>query len=355
MNNAKTETDKESPLVRENVSLKSLNTLGVEALAGQFVEIHRTEQLRYLYQNKFFDKYDPIILGGGSNILFLNNPERPVVKVSIAGHSFKEEQDGKVLVTAGAGENWHQLVKKTVEKNLGGIENLALIPGTVGAAPIQNIGAYGVELKDRFHELTAFMMTSGELKTFKADDCKFGYRDSIFKQELKGEAIVCNVTLRLTHEKHSLNLNYKGIADFMDSANISNPGIKDIFSAVVEIRRSKLPDPADYGNAGSFFKNPILDSDSYAHLKKQYPDLPSYQLDDNNFKIPAAWLIDQAGWKGKRIGNVGTYKNQALVIVNHGDATGEEIYKHAKTIQKSVLDMFDVDLQPEVNIVGKRL
>lgn len=355
MNSSKTETDKGSPLVRENVSLKLLNTLGVEALAGRFVEIHHTDQLRYLYQNKFFDKYDPIILGGGSNILFLNNTDRPVVKVSITGHSFKKMEDGTVLVTAGAGENWHQLVKEAVGKNLGGIENLALIPGTVGAAPIQNIGAYGVELKDRFQELTAFMVNSGELKTFKADDCKFGYRDSIFKQELKGEAIVCDVTLRLTKDNHLLNLSYKGIADFLDSSNISNPVIHDIFNAVVAIRRSKLPDPADYGNAGSFFKNPILDLERYTRLKEKYPDLPSYQLDDNEFKIPAAWLIDQAGWKGKRIGNVGTYKNQALVIVNHGDATGEEIYKHAKTIQKSVLDMFNVDLQPEVNIVGKRL
>lgn len=355
MNNTTAKTGKESPLIRENVNLKSLNTLGVEALAGQFVEIHHTDQLRYLYKKKFFDRYDPVILGGGSNILFLNNTESPVVKVSIAGYTFKKLQNGKVLVSAGAGENWHQLVKDTVDKNIGGIENLALIPGTVGAAPIQNIGAYGVELKDCFHELTAFMMKSGELKTFKAEDCNFGYRNSIFKRELKGEAIVCDVTLRLTQDNYSLNLNYKGIAEFLDSANISNPDIHDIFNAVVAIRRSKLPDPSDYGNAGSFFKNPILDSESYARLKKKYPEVPSYKLNENEFKIPAAWLIDQAGWKGRRIGNVGTYKNQALVIVNHGDATGEEIYNHAKTIQKSVLDMFDVDLQPEVNIVGKRL
>lgn len=340
------------PIVHENVNLKPMNTLGVGAVAGKFVEIHHSNQLRLLSDDGFFEQQTPIVLGGGSNLLFINEPKRPVLKMSVMGIDIKWTDDNTVLLQAGAGENWHQLVAYSVEKGLGGIENLALIPGTVGAAPIQNIGAYGVELKDVFHSLTVFEMKTGEFRTFTAAECNFGYRDSIFKHELKERVIVCDVTLRLTKGVHDLKLSYRGLSDHLKSKNISNPSINDVFNSVVDIRRSKLPDPSDIGNAGSFFKNPVVSAQQCDVLLADYPDMPFYKLSDGEYKIPAAWLIEQAGWKGKRVGNVGTYKNQALVIVNHGGATGKEIYNHAQNIQESVRNTFDIDLRPEVNIVG---
>ncbi|WP_340104820.1 UDP-N-acetylmuramate dehydrogenase [Rhodohalobacter sp. 8-1] len=352
MPNAQTKSVSDKPVIRENVNLAPLNTLGVEAVARRFVEIDHPNQLRQLHDDGFFDRQIPIVLGGGSNLLFLNRPDRPVLKMSVSGRDIEAREDGSVLLKAGAGENWHQLVKHSIEKGLGGIENLALIPGTVGAAPIQNIGAYGVELKDVFHNLTAFEIETGKFRTYTAAECNFGYRDSIFKRELKNQVIVCDVTLQLTKNAHDLNVDYKGLNDHLESKKISDPTIKDIFNSVVEIRRAKLPDPSDIGNAGSFFKNPVLSEEQFETLRSNYPEMPSYKVGDDEYKIPAAWLIEKAGWKGKRVGNVGTYKNQALVIVNHGGATGEEIYNHALKIQESVRNTFDIDLRPEVNIVG---
>lgn len=340
------------PAVREDVNLAPMNTLGVEAVARRFVEVQHPNQLKLLFNDGFFRQQTPIILGGGSNLLFINKPERPVLKVSVSGRDRVVREDSSVFLKAGAGENWHQLVTYSVENGLGGIENLALIPGTVGAAPIQNIGAYGVELKDVFHSLTAFEIETGNFSTFTADECNFGYRDSIFKRELKNRVIVCDVTLRLTKNMHNLNLSYKGLSDHLESKNISDPTINDIYNSVVEIRRAKLPDPSDIGNAGSFFKNPVVSEKQFKALQSDYPGMPSYKLGDDEYKIPAGWLIEKAGWKGKRVGNVGTYKNQALVIVNHGGATGQEIYNHAMKIQESVQNTFDIDLSPEVNIVG---
>lgn len=343
------------PVIQNRVNLKSMNTLGVEAHANTFVEIHHIEQLRLLFDDGFFNEQQPIILGGGSNLLFTDEPDQPVVKISVNGKEFEESGNGTILLTAGAGENWHELVTFAVGNGFGGIENLALIPGTVGAAPIQNIGAYGVELKDVFKSLTAFDIRTGEFRSYSTSDCNFGYRDSIFKKELKGRVIVCGVTLQLNKEEiHELNLSYRGLDDWLGSRDVTNPTIKDVYDAVVDIRRSKLPDPSDIGNAGSFFKNPVVSEAICKKLVSDYPEMPHYNIGDNEYKIPAGWLIETAGWKGKRVGNVGTYKNQALVIVNHGGATGEEIYKHALTIQESVRDTFDIDLRPEVNIVGKQ-
>lgn len=343
------------PVIRHDVNLKPMNTLGVEAHAATFVEIRRPDQLRLLFDEGFFENQAPIILGGGSNLLFKGEPGSTVLKISVMDRYVSANDDGTVLLKAGAGENWHDLVTFAVENNLGGIENLALIPGTTGAAPIQNIGAYGVELKEVFHSLTAFDIKTGEFETYSAAACRFGYRDSVFKRELKGKVIVCDVTLQLSREQdHTLNLSYTGLKDSLEEKKIDEPSIKDVYDAVVAIRRSKLPDPSDIGNAGSFFKNPVVSKEIYEILKSDYPELPVYKLEENEYKIPAAWLIETAGWKGKRVGNVGTYKNQALVIVNHGGATGDEIYNHAKTIQQSVQDMFDIDLLPEVNIVGNR-
>lgn len=341
------------PLIRNDVSLKSMNTLGVDVNAGTFIEIRQPEELISLYEAGFFDNHSPFILGGGSNVLFQDEPDQPVLKMSISGRETIGDKDSTVLLKAGAGENWHKLVEFAVDNALGGIENLALIPGTTGAAPIQNIGAYGVELKDVFEKLTVFDISSGDFKTYSSSECQFGYRDSVFKHELKGRVIVCDVTLKLTKENaHSVNLSYKGLYNALDSKGLNNPTIKNVFDSVVDIRRSKLPDPSDIGNAGSFFKNPIVSKSKYEALRSGYPNLPFYKLDTDDYKIPAAWLIETAGWKGKRVGNVGTYENQALVIVNHGGATGKEIFDHAKTIQKSVQDTFDIDLLPEVNIVG---
>lgn len=340
-----------APVLQTDVNLAKLNSMGVPVKAAKFADITNKKQLVLLHESGFFDKYDPVILGGGSNMLFLDDPGQPVVKVSITGRQFVKQQSNTVLLKAGAGEEWHKVVTAAVENNYGGIENLALIPGTTGAAPIQNIGAYGVELKDSFHELTAFDTRSGEFYVFTADECRFGYRDSIFKRELKGKVIVCDVTLRLSESNHELNIGYKSLEGYLKEKGIHTPGIKDVYNAVVAIRQSKLPNPADIGNAGSFFKNPVVKSDKFHNLQLSY-DLPFYKLGSDQYKIPAAWLIEQAGWKGKRVGNVGTYKNQALVLVNHGGATGLEIYEHAMKIKESVLTKFGIDLHPEVNIVG---
>ncbi len=342
----------EMPVIERNVDLTSMNTMGVHAIAEQFVNITKRDELKGLYSRGFFEEYDPVVLGGGSNLLLVDNPDEPVLKISISGVNFQQSKNGDCIITAGAGENWHNLVQRTVKKNYGGIENLALIPGTVGAAPIQNIGAYGVELQDCFEKLTAFNCETGDFETFEKEDCKFGYRDSIFKNELKNRRIICDITLRLTVKNHRLETSYKALSDHLQNKRILKPGIRDIFDAVVEIRKSKLPDPAKIGNAGSFFKNPVVSQKKFLQLKEKYSDVPSYKMGNGKFKLPAAWFIDQAGWKGKQAGNVGTYKNQALVLVNLGGATGPEIYKHAMTIRDSVKKKFGIDLNPEVNIIG---
>ena len=341
------------PKIESDVDLTSMNTMGVRAIAGTFVNIQSLEELKALYDHGLFDEHDPIVLGGGSNMLMIDDPGEPVLKMSITGVQIETAGNGNVLLTAGAGENWHKLVELAVEKDLGGIENLALIPGTAGAAPIQNIGAYGVELKDCFVRLTAFNTETGEIEIFDQDECRFGYRDSIFKNELKGARIICDISLKLSEAGHKLETGYRALADHLKKKGVKKPGLRDIFDSVVEIRRSKLPDPAEIGNAGSFFKNPVVSQNKYSRLIKSFPGMPSYPIGDDEYKIPAAWFIDQAGWKGKQFGNVGTYKNQALVLVNLGGATGAEIYRHALKIRDSVKEKFGVDLNPEVNIVGR--
>ncbi|WP_069132462.1 UDP-N-acetylmuramate dehydrogenase [Rhodohalobacter halophilus] len=337
--------------IKSNVDLRNFNTLGVAATADTFYEIKKRDQLSDLFDQNIFQNSMPVILGGGSNVLIKSDLTSPVLKVSIPGISVVEDKGGKVTVEAGAGVLWHDLVTWCVKKNFGGIENLALIPGTAGAAPIQNIGAYGVELKDVFQSLDAFMIESGEFKTFQPEECHFGYRDSIFKNELKGKAIVTNVRLTLSKPPHTINTEYYALENHLKKRAIFDPVIRDVYDAVVEIRQSKLPDPKLIGNAGSFFKNPIVSNQIFEKIKRDYPDVPSFPVDNHQVKVPAGWLIEQAGWKGKRVGNVGTYKNQALVIVNHGGATGEEIYNYAMTIKHSVEEKFGIELVPEVNVV----
>lgn len=340
------------PEVKKNLNLSPYNTLGVQATASEYIEIRDAAELTELANTGFFRKKKPFILGGGSNILFRGDVDVPVLRISIPGIDTAGETDTHVLVRSGAGEVWHDLVRWSVDMGYGGIENLALIPGTCGAAPIQNIGAYGTELDQVFESLELFDMESESFKTYTHDQCEFGYRDSIFKRDLKGKVIVTSVTLKLKKPPHKINRTYYALDQYLEERAISAPGIKDVFEAVIAIRSSKLPDPSLIGNAGSFFKNPVIDEEEFNRLRKSYPGVPSFEAGNGKIKVPAGWLIEQAGWKGKQVGNVGTYKNQALVIVNHGKATGAEIYNHAMRIQASVKKMFGIELTPEVNIVG---
>lgn len=338
-------------MIKKDVNLKPFNTLGVASKAHSFIEVTNENQLMELVGKGVFNGENPVILGGGSNILIRKDPSKPVLKVTLPGITIVEEDQEYISVKVGAGVIWHDLVRWAVENGYGGIENLALIPGTVGAAPIQNIGAYGVELEQVFLCLDYFDMEHHIIKTAGKKECEFGYRESIFKRELKGKVIVLSVTLRLNKSPHQVVTDYYALKEWMEEKNIKSPTIKNIYDAVISIRTSKLPDPSLIGNAGSFFKNPIVGKSVFEKIKAQHSDMPSYPVDDALIKIPAGWLIEKAGWKGKRVGNVGTYKNQALVIVNHGNATGDEIYRHAMRIQKSVKQMFGVELAPEVNII----
>lgn len=339
------------PGIRQKVDLAPYNTLGVNAVADKFIDIKSTDQLKALYRGDIFADKSLFILGGGSNILIKEDLKRPVLKISIPGIEITEEFHDRVTVKAGAGVIWHDLVTWCVERELGGIENLALIPGTVGAAPIQNIGAYGVELKDLFYSLQAFFPETGEFRTFQRADCKFGYRDSIFKNALKGKVIVTDVRLTLKKPPHNIEDSYYALQQYFEEHHVVSPDISDLYHAVIDIRRSKLPDPKLIGNAGSFFKNPVVGQPVYERLIREYPGMPSYPAGEGGVKIPAGWLIEKTGWKGKKVGNVGTYKNQALVIVNHGGATGEEIYQFAQNIRESVKSRFGIELVPEVNIL----
>lgn len=342
---------KKIPRIDSDIDLASYNTLGVSAVASAFVDITSEDELIQLSNQGFFKDYRPFVLGGGSNILFLDDPSQPVLKMSVKGKEVIGKEDDTVKVEIGAGENWHEFVTWAVENSLGGVENLTLIPGTVGAAPIQNIGAYGVELEEVFVSLELFDMNGGTFKTFNREDCQFGYRDSIFKNELKGKIIVTKVVLKLSESNHNIYDSYSSLQSYLKDKNIKNPGIKDIYHAVIDIRTSKLPDPELIGNAGSFFKNPVVDRPKFEELQSRHKEIPFYETGAGKVKIPAAWLIEKTGWKGKRIGDVGTYQNQALVIVNHGGASGTDIFNFSKLIQKSVEETFGIELVPEVNIV----
>jgi UDP-N-acetylmuramate dehydrogenase len=337
--------------ITEEADLTYLNTLGLPVTTSRLIEIFSENALIKLSEEGFFEKENPFILGGGSNILLTGNLERPVLKISISGIRVVFEDEENVFIESGAGENWHQFVTWAVEKNYGGIENLALIPGTVGAAPIQNIGAYGMELEQVFESLRCYDYLNLNQKIFRREECGFGYRDSIFKHELKDRVIITHVTVCLKKKNYTPDTSYNALASWLEEKKIKSPNIRDVFNAVVAIRRSKLPDPSFLGNAGSFFKNPVISMSVYQRISRDYPGVPAFPVTGGQVKIPAGWLIEKAGWKGKRVGNVGTYENQALVIVNHGGATGEEIYKYAITVKESVKNMFGVELVPEVNIV----
>ena len=337
--------------LEENISLKGLNTFGIQASAAYFVEVSSEIELNELMAHPVYRNNKHLILGGGSNILFTRNFDGLVIKVAFKGISSLDLNDNHVLVRAGSGENWHQLIKYCLQNNWGGIENLSLIPGTAGAAPMQNIGAYGVEIKDVIENVTGIDMRSGVSRLFENSDCHFNYRESVFKQELKEKYFISSITLRLTKRKHQLKLQYGAIQDVLKQHEIDHPTMQDVSNAVIAIRQSKLPDPGVIGNAGSFFKNPTVTEKEFSLLKQAHPSIPSYQADNHNVKIPAGWLIEQCGWKGKRFGNIGVHPHQALVLVNYGDGNGEEIFQLAMKIQTSVHEKFGVSLTTEVNVV----
>lgn len=335
--------------IHSNFSLKNLNTFGVQAYARWYTEINEEDDLRELFAGSRWYDVNRLVLGGGSNILFTQDFEGLVIKMNIRGISYKNDGD-KILVSSGAGESWNELVNYCVGRNFAGMENLSLIPGSVGASPIQNIGAYGVELKDVFHTCRAFKIGTGEVEVFNKEACRFAYRDSIFKNELKGQYIITGVTYNLS-ENSLLNLSYGAIAQELNNRNISRPTIKDVSEVVSAIRVSKLPDPSTIGNAGSFFKNPVITVQEFIQLQSYFADILHYPAGDDFIKLAAGWLIEQCGWKGKVEGNTGTWKNQALVLVNHGNATGKEILTFSNKIIENVNKKFGICLEKEVNIV----
>jgi UDP-N-acetylmuramate dehydrogenase len=336
--------------IQENVSLKNFNTFGIDVNARYFVEISHPDELTELFADPQWLQMNRLVLGGGSNMLMVNDFEGLVIRLNIRGIEHRISHDD-VFVEAGAGEVWNDLVNFCVDRGYAGMENLSLIPGSVGASPIQNIGAYGVELKDVFESCRAFEIATGTFKTFSKAYCKFGYRESIFKTELAGQFIIVSVKFHLSL-KPNFNLKYGAIEQELTNRGIMEPTIKDVSQVVSHIRVSKLPDPSTIGNAGSFFKNPVISADQFNPLKEKFPDVVNYPAGEGQIKLAAGWLIEQCGWKGKTIGNTGTWKNQALVLVNHGGATGEEVYSLSSQIIDSVYTKFGVTLQREVNIVS---
>ena len=340
-------------ILQKDISLKQLNTFGVDVHASYFAEFQTEKELySVISQCEFFTEKNTLpllMLGSGSNILFTRDYPGVVLKNEIAGINLVHEDDQYVYVEAGAGVGWHDFVLFCVENNFGGVENLSLIPGTVGAAPIQNIGAYGVELKDSMHSLKCLDVKEKQWLVFSNKDCDFGYRSSVFKTKLKGKVVISSVTFRLT-KKHQLHLEYGAIQTQLNLQDISEPTIKDVSDAVMAIRRSKLPDPQIIGNAGSFFKNPVVSEAEFFQIKKDHSGVVANAF-EGGYKLAAGWLIETAGWKGYREGNVGCYDKQALVLVNYGGASGLEILNLAQKIIQSVSEIFGIELVSEVNIV----
>jgi UDP-N-acetylmuramate dehydrogenase len=332
-----------------NFSLKKHNTFGIEALAKQFVAVHSIKELKTILEEN--QKEKKFILGGGSNMLLTQDIEALVIHIDLKGHKIIKENDDFVWVEGQAGENWHEFVLWTINQDFGGLENMSLIPGNVGTTPVQNIGAYGTEIKDTFISCDAMNIESTKMKTFTHEDCHFGYRESIFKQELKDQYIITSVIFKLTKKNHNINTSYGDITGELEKQNIKNPSLKDVSNAVIAIRQSKLPDPKELGNSGSFFKNPIISKKEFEPIHQKFPEMKFYEVSQTQVKVPAGWLIEQAGFKGKRFGDAGIHKNQALVLVNYGNASGQEILNVSKNIQKTVYEIFGIKIEAEVNVI----
>lgn len=336
--------------ILQNVLLQSYNTFGINATAKYFASFSTVEELKTLLANKHAGKSKPLILGGGSNMLFTKDVDGLVLKNELKGIELVKEDTHHFYVKAAAGENWHQFVMHCIRHNYAGLENLSLIPGNVGASPMQNIGAYGVEIKNVFESLEALNIKDNAIHIFSANDCAFGYRESVFKRKYKDQFVILNVLFRL-NKVPVFNTAYGAIEHELEKMQVKELSIQAISQAVINIRSSKLPDPAKIGNAGSFFKNPTLPVKQFETLLKQHNNMPHYTVDENHVKIPAAWLIEQCGWKGYRKGDAGVHVNQPLVLVNYGNANGKEIYKLSEEILQSVKHKFGVALEREVNII----
>jgi UDP-N-acetylmuramate dehydrogenase len=336
--------------IKENVSLYPFNTFHIDSIARYFTEVKSIEKLQELITSGKLAEHPLLLLGGGSNLLFTGNFKGLVIQINNKGIEILSQSEDTVSVKASAGENWHEFVTYCVSQGFGGIENLSLIPGNVGSCPIQNVGAYGVEVKDVVKSVEAIDLSSGELIVYNREDCMFGYRDSIFKSELKGKFAIWSVTFELSLNP-VVHLEYGAIKQELSVMGIENPSIEDVGKAVCNIRQSKLPDPKLLGNAGSFFKNPTVEQKFFEKLKESFPNLVSYPLDDEKVKLAAGWLIEQCGWKGFREGDAGVHHSQALVLVNYGNAKGSDILTLAHRIQNSVYERFGVKLEMEVNVI----
>lgn len=336
-------------IIHENFSLKNYNTFGIDATAKYFVEINSLKELRSIIGNNDYPR--KIVIGGGSNMLLTDNIDALFIHINLKGKSIISESPDAAQVKIMAGENWHEMVMWSLENGFGGLENLSLIPGNTGTAPIQNIGAYGVELKDCFVSCEAIRIEDLQLITLNKEECKFGYRDSYFKNEGKDKYVITSVTFSLTKNNHIINSGYGAIEEQLERDAIKNPTIKDISNAVIAIRQSKLPDPKVLGNSGSFFKNPMVSTEVFNEFISKHPEAPFYKISDLTYKIPAGWLIEKCGFKGKRFGDAGVHKNQALVLVNYDKATGKEILALASKIIEEVQNKFNITISPEVNLI----
>lgn len=337
--------------IQENYSLKNHNTFGVEVSAKYFAEIKSLDQLTQILRNTSVQKFKMLFLGGGSNVLFTQDFDGVVLQLNLKGISEKILNDNEVLVTSQAGENWHEFVRFCLDKDYGGLENLSLIPGNVGTSPMQNIGAYGTEIKDTFVSCKVLNLETLVVEEFNHEKCNFGYRESTFKRGGKGKYVILDVTFKLTRKDHLIKTEYGAIQSELKNLGIENPTIQEVSKAVINIRQSKLPDPKIIGNAGSFFKNPSIPIEQFLEVQKTYPEMPHYPQGEL-VKVPAGWLIEQCGWKGKQIGNVASHELQSLVIVNKtGLASGKEIYDFTTMIIESVKEKFGIELEREVNII----
>ncbi len=337
-------------LYKENTSLESLNTFGIAAQARYFSTFGSVKKLIKVLTISHLQKLPKLVLGDGSNILFTQDFKGLILKNEIKGYQIVKQNNTEVELKIGGGENWHQLVLYCVEQGWGGIENLSLIPGSVGAAPIQNIGAYGVALADVFQRLEWYDFHAKEIKVFAKYQCSFRYRSSIFKQTLQGKGAVLSLTIKLS-KKPVLNITYGAIANTLKENNIVHPNIRDVSNAVIQVRQSKLPDPKVVGNCGSFFKNPEITQQKFSRLREKFKDIPSYPQDSGKIRVPAGWLIEQCGLKGYVRGRVATYEKQALVMINRNKASGKEVVELAKYIQQKVFEKFELTIVPEVNIL----
>ncbi|MBE0391041.1 UDP-N-acetylmuramate dehydrogenase [Flavobacterium sp. PL002] len=335
--------------IQYNFSLKNYNTFGIEAKAKQFIAIKSVTELKTLLATT--QSVTKFILGGGSNMLLTQDIDALVIHIDLKGKKIIDEDEDFVWVESQAGENWHEFVLWTINQDFGGLENMSLIPGNVGTTPVQNIGAYGTEIKDSFVSCNTVAIANQESVAFNKVECHFGYRESIFKNNVKDQYIITSVVFKLTKRNHKINTSYGDITGELDKNNITIPSLRDVSNAVIAIRQSKLPDPKELGNSGSFFKNPIISKSEFEPIHAKFPEMKYFEISATEVKVPAGWLIEQAGFKGKRFGDAGVHKNQALVLVNYGNATGQEILDVSKEIQQTIFRTYGIHIEAEVNII----